>query len=154
MSNLCGLSQLWSSEQNIQNRALCRCSNTGWRCPLPPTPLHITDHLRFVFRIAASTNAVNMASALGRLVRLSSLRVPRLTQLTPSGVPGGTAIASRTAVCSSSGAMLPQPKKVRLVCMHFYVLKYSHKEGGAWVCMPRVFFFFLMSSSFLHQHRR
>lgn len=52
-----------------------------------------------------------MASALGRLVRPSVLRVPRKSPLTPSGVPGNTVIACRTAVCSSSGAMLPKPKK-------------------------------------------
>uniref|UniRef100_A0A3Q0TCN7 Essential MCU regulator, mitochondrial n=1 Tax=Amphilophus citrinellus TaxID=61819 RepID=A0A3Q0TCN7_AMPCI len=52
-----------------------------------------------------------MASALGRLSRLSVLRVPRKSPMTPPGVPGNTVIACRTSVCSSSGAMLPKPKK-------------------------------------------
>ncbi|XP_005738018.1 essential MCU regulator, mitochondrial isoform X2 [Pundamilia nyererei] len=53
-----------------------------------------------------------MASALGRLVRLSILRAPRRSPLTPSSVPGNTVTACRTAVCSSSGAMLPKPRKI------------------------------------------
>ncbi|KAM9393070.1 essential MCU regulator, mitochondrial isoform 1-T1 [Pholidichthys leucotaenia] len=48
-----------------------------------------------------------MASALGRLVKLSALFSPR----TPSRGPGGTVTACRTAVCTSSGAILPKPKK-------------------------------------------
>ncbi|KAL3987496.1 hypothetical protein ACER0C_014611 [Sarotherodon galilaeus] len=52
-----------------------------------------------------------MASALGRLVRLSLLNPPRRSPLTPSSVPGNTVTACRTAVCSSSGSMLPKPKK-------------------------------------------
>uniref|UniRef100_A0A3P8Q552 Essential MCU regulator, mitochondrial n=1 Tax=Astatotilapia calliptera TaxID=8154 RepID=A0A3P8Q552_ASTCA len=52
-----------------------------------------------------------MASALSRLVRLSILRAPRRSPLTPSSVPGNTVTACRTAVCSSSGAMLPKPRK-------------------------------------------
>ncbi|XP_031584538.1 essential MCU regulator, mitochondrial [Oreochromis aureus] len=53
-----------------------------------------------------------MASALGRLVRLSLLNPPCRSPLTPSSVPGNTVTACRTAVCSSSGSMLPKPKKV------------------------------------------
>uniref|UniRef100_A0A3P9BAF4 Essential MCU regulator, mitochondrial n=1 Tax=Maylandia zebra TaxID=106582 RepID=A0A3P9BAF4_9CICH len=60
-----------------------------------------------------------MASALSRLVRLSILRAPRRSPLTPSSVPGNTVTACRTAVCSSSGAMLPKPRKVSLILVPF-----------------------------------
>lgn len=65
-----------------------------------------------VFRIAAVSNVVNMASALGRLARLSALRSGRTPQLTPSVGPGRTVTPLRTAVCTSSGAILPKPVKV------------------------------------------
>ncbi|TMS15083.1 Protein FAM234B [Larimichthys crocea] len=60
------------------------------------------------FRIAA----VDMASALGRLARgLSVRRNGRTARLTPSTEPRGTVTPARTAVCTSSGAILPKPKK-------------------------------------------
>lgn len=71
------------------------------------------------FRIAAASkkkkaqknNIVNMASALGLLGRLSVLRSN--SQFTTSvSRPGRTVTPARTAVCSSSGAILPKPKKV------------------------------------------
>lgn len=73
--------------------------------------LHI-QNLSAVFRIAAASNAVNMASALGRLARLSSLRNARNSRLTPAFGAGSTVTPGRTAVCTSSGAILPKPKKV------------------------------------------
>lgn len=69
--------------------------------------------LAAVFRIAAAaSNAVNMASALGRLARLSALRTGLTSRLTPSSGPGRTVTPGRTAVCTPSGAILPKPKKV------------------------------------------
>ncbi|XP_005810953.2 essential MCU regulator, mitochondrial [Xiphophorus maculatus] len=68
-----------------------------------------------LFRIAAASpvkKAVNMASAvLGRLLRLSAVRNGPLSPPSPSTVPGRTVTPSRTAVCTSSGALLPKPKK-------------------------------------------
>nr|XP_020480570.1 essential MCU regulator, mitochondrial [Monopterus albus]XP_020480571.1 essential MCU regulator, mitochondrial [Monopterus albus] len=52
-----------------------------------------------------------MASALGRLARLSLLTNARSSPLSPSCGPGRIVTLCRTAVCSSSGAILPQPKK-------------------------------------------
>ncbi|KAM6905676.1 essential MCU regulator, mitochondrial [Xenentodon cancila] len=49
-----------------------------------------------------------MASALlGRLVRMSQLTSPRSAFTSP----GRTVTPRRTAVCTSSGAILPKPKK-------------------------------------------
>ncbi|XP_015236047.1 essential MCU regulator, mitochondrial-like isoform X1 [Cyprinodon tularosa] len=54
-----------------------------------------------------------MASAvLGRLLQLSAVRNSPLSPLSPSAMPGRTVTPSRTAVCSSSGAILPKPRKV------------------------------------------
>ncbi|XP_012735115.1 essential MCU regulator, mitochondrial isoform X2 [Fundulus heteroclitus] len=53
-----------------------------------------------------------MASAvLGRLLGLSAVRSGPRSPLSPSAAPGRTVTPSRTAVCSSSGAILPKPKK-------------------------------------------
>ncbi|XP_039979000.1 essential MCU regulator, mitochondrial-like [Xiphias gladius] len=52
-----------------------------------------------------------MASALGSLARLSALRNGRSSPPTPSNGPGRTATPCRTAVYTSSGAILPKPKK-------------------------------------------
>ncbi|XP_076607879.1 essential MCU regulator, mitochondrial [Chaetodon auriga] len=52
-----------------------------------------------------------MASALGRLARLSALRNGLTCRQTPSNGPGRTVTLSRTAVCTRSGAILPKPKK-------------------------------------------
>ncbi|XP_026202173.1 essential MCU regulator, mitochondrial [Anabas testudineus] len=52
-----------------------------------------------------------MASALGRLSRLSVLRNGRTAPVAPLSGPGRTTTQRRTAVCSSSGAILPKPKK-------------------------------------------
>ncbi|XP_010753717.2 essential MCU regulator, mitochondrial [Larimichthys crocea] len=53
-----------------------------------------------------------MASALGRLARaLSVRRNGRTARLTPSTEPRRTVTPARTAVCTSSGAILPKPKK-------------------------------------------
>ncbi|XP_041813257.1 essential MCU regulator, mitochondrial-like [Chelmon rostratus] len=52
-----------------------------------------------------------MASALGRLARLSALRTGLTSRLTPSSGPGRTVTPGRTAVCTPSGAILPKPKK-------------------------------------------
>ncbi|XP_015236055.1 essential MCU regulator, mitochondrial-like isoform X2 [Cyprinodon tularosa] len=53
-----------------------------------------------------------MASAvLGRLLQLSAVRNSPLSPLSPSAMPGRTVTPSRTAVCSSSGAILPKPRK-------------------------------------------
>ncbi|XP_023287434.1 essential MCU regulator, mitochondrial [Seriola lalandi dorsalis] len=49
-----------------------------------------------------------MASALGRLVRLSVLRN---TRTSASGGPGRAVTPCRSAVCTSSGGILPKPKK-------------------------------------------
>lgn len=71
------------------------------------------EDLSLDFRIAAASknNIVNMASALGFLARLSVLRSN--SQLTTFvSRPGRTVTPARTAVCSSSGAILPKPKKV------------------------------------------
>lgn len=65
-----------------------------------------------VFRIVAASNPVNMASALGRLARLSALGSVRTARLSPCTGPGGTVTPSRSAVWTSSGAVLPKPKKV------------------------------------------
>ncbi|XP_034568111.1 essential MCU regulator, mitochondrial-like [Notolabrus celidotus] len=46
-----------------------------------------------------------MASALGRLARLAALR-------TPHRGPGRTGTPGRTVVTTSSGGILPKPKKV------------------------------------------
>ncbi|CAG01655.1 unnamed protein product, partial [Tetraodon nigroviridis] len=51
-----------------------------------------------------------MASALGLLARLSALRSNSRFTAFASG-PGRTVTPARTAVCSSSGAILPKPKK-------------------------------------------
>ncbi|XP_038550677.1 uncharacterized protein LOC119884285 isoform X1 [Micropterus salmoides] len=53
-----------------------------------------------------------MALALGRLAWLSALRNARSSLLTPSSGPGRTVTPCRTAVCTSSGAIPPKPKKV------------------------------------------
>ncbi|TWW69337.1 essential MCU regulator, mitochondrial-like isoform X2 [Takifugu flavidus] len=50
------------------------------------------------------------ASALGVLTRLSELRNTSPFTTSASG-PGRTVTPARTAVCSSSGAILPKPKK-------------------------------------------
>nr|XP_046271869.1 essential MCU regulator, mitochondrial-like [Scatophagus argus] len=52
-----------------------------------------------------------MASALGRLARLSALRNVHGSQLASSIGPERTVTPARTAVCTSSGAILPKPKK-------------------------------------------
>ncbi|KAM9346397.1 essential MCU regulator, mitochondrial [Symphorus nematophorus] len=52
-----------------------------------------------------------MSSTLGRLARLSVFRNGRTSPFTPSVGPGRTVTAARTAVCTSSGAILPKPKK-------------------------------------------
>ncbi|XP_040919098.1 essential MCU regulator, mitochondrial-like [Toxotes jaculatrix] len=52
-----------------------------------------------------------MASALGRLARLSVLRNARTSPLSAADGPGRTVAPCRTAVCTSSGAILPKPKK-------------------------------------------
>ncbi|XP_030263178.1 essential MCU regulator, mitochondrial [Sparus aurata] len=52
-----------------------------------------------------------MASALGRLARLSALGSVRTARLSPCTGPGGTVTPSRSAVWTSSGAVLPKPKK-------------------------------------------
>ncbi|XP_018523278.1 essential MCU regulator, mitochondrial [Lates calcarifer] len=52
-----------------------------------------------------------MASALGRLARLSAFRNARASPRTPSDGPGRTVTPCRTAVSTSSGAILPKPKK-------------------------------------------
>ncbi|CAJ1075797.1 essential MCU regulator%2C mitochondrial [Xyrichtys novacula] len=52
-----------------------------------------------------------MASALGRLARLSAFRSVRGPPVTLSYGPGRTVTPSRTAVTSSSGSILPKPKK-------------------------------------------
>ncbi|XP_026179862.1 essential MCU regulator, mitochondrial [Mastacembelus armatus] len=52
-----------------------------------------------------------MASALGRLARLSALRNGRSSPLAPSTLPGRCVTPLRTVVCTSSGAILPKPKK-------------------------------------------
>ena len=65
-----------------------------------------------VFRIVAASNPVNMASALGRLARLSALGNAHTARLSPRTGPGRTVTPSRSAVWTSSGAVLPKPKKV------------------------------------------
>ncbi|KAM6966636.1 essential MCU regulator, mitochondrial [Tautogolabrus adspersus] len=52
-----------------------------------------------------------MASALGRLARLSAPRNARFSPLTPSNGLGRTVTPGRTAVTSSSGSILPKPKE-------------------------------------------
>uniref|UniRef100_UPI0037E9AA16 essential MCU regulator, mitochondrial n=1 Tax=Semicossyphus pulcher TaxID=241346 RepID=UPI0037E9AA16 len=52
-----------------------------------------------------------MASALGRLARLSALRNARSSLLAPSHGPGRVVTPGRTAVSTSSGGILPRPKK-------------------------------------------
>ncbi|XP_075879714.1 essential MCU regulator, mitochondrial [Nelusetta ayraudi] len=52
-----------------------------------------------------------MASALGRLVRLSAVTKARCSPRSSVSVPGRTVTPSRSAVCTSSGAILPKPKK-------------------------------------------
>ncbi|MEQ2187259.1 hypothetical protein GOODEAATRI_002837, partial [Goodea atripinnis] len=60
-----------------------------------------------------ASESVNMASAaLARLLRLSAVRNGRLSPRSPSTAPGRTVTPSRTAVCTSSGAILPKPKKI------------------------------------------
>ncbi|KAG7505041.1 hypothetical protein JOB18_021822 [Solea senegalensis] len=71
-----------------------------------------TQRLSPVLRIAAAPNSVNMASALGRLARLSVLRRGRASPLTRSDGQGMAVTSRRTAVCTSSGAILPKPRKV------------------------------------------
>lgn len=65
-----------------------------------------------------------MASALGRLARLSALKNARASPLTRVSGSGRTVTPSRTAVCTSSGAILPKPKKVsgafRALCQCVY----------------------------------
>ncbi|XP_076020700.1 essential MCU regulator, mitochondrial [Genypterus blacodes] len=51
-----------------------------------------------------------MASGLGRLVRLTA-RNAHMSPLTPANGPGKTVTLCRTAVCTSSGAILTKPKK-------------------------------------------
>ncbi|KAG7505043.1 essential MCU regulator, mitochondrial [Solea senegalensis] len=70
-----------------------------------------TQRLSPVLRIAAAPNSVNMASALGRLARLSVLRRGRASPLTRSDGQGMAVTSRRTAVCTSSGAILPKPRK-------------------------------------------
>lgn len=62
-------------------------------------------------RIAAAAPAVNMASALGRLARLSAFTTVRRTPPSSSCGPGRAVAPCRTAVFTSSGAILPKPKK-------------------------------------------
>lgn len=62
-------------------------------------------------RIAAAAPAVNMASALGRLARLSTSTTVRRSPSSSCG-PGRAVVPCRTAVFTSSGAILPKPKKV------------------------------------------
>ncbi|XP_070704691.1 essential MCU regulator, mitochondrial [Pempheris klunzingeri] len=52
-----------------------------------------------------------MASLLGRSVSLSALRNARSSRHTPSSGAGRTVTPSRTSVNTSSGAILPKPKK-------------------------------------------
>ncbi|XP_045928885.1 essential MCU regulator, mitochondrial-like [Micropterus dolomieu] len=52
-----------------------------------------------------------MALALARLAWLSALTNARSSLLTPSSGPGRTVTPCRTAVCTSSGAIPPKPKK-------------------------------------------
>lgn len=61
-----------------------------------------------VFRIAAASFGVNMAPGLGLLLRLSSFRNTRCSPLWSRR----TVTPCRTAVSTSSGAILPKPKKV------------------------------------------
>ncbi|XP_047212911.1 uncharacterized protein LOC124862817 isoform X1 [Girardinichthys multiradiatus] len=59
-----------------------------------------------------TSESVNMASAaLVRLLRLSAVRNGRLSPRRPFNAPGRTVTPSRKAVCTSSGAILPKPKK-------------------------------------------
>ncbi|XP_060883210.1 essential MCU regulator, mitochondrial-like [Labrus mixtus] len=51
-----------------------------------------------------------MASALGRLARLSALKHARFPPLSPSTGPGRTVTPGRTAVTSPTGSILPKPK--------------------------------------------
>ncbi|KAM9843595.1 essential MCU regulator, mitochondrial [Aulostomus maculatus] len=52
-----------------------------------------------------------MASHLGRLARLSALRISRSSPLRPSSGPGRMVNFCRQAVTTASGAVLPKPKK-------------------------------------------
>ncbi|XP_035511335.1 essential MCU regulator, mitochondrial-like [Morone saxatilis] len=52
-----------------------------------------------------------MASALGRLARLSALKNARTSPLTLSCGPGRAVTPARAAVSTPSGAILPKPKK-------------------------------------------
>ncbi|XP_041634170.1 essential MCU regulator, mitochondrial-like [Cheilinus undulatus] len=52
-----------------------------------------------------------MASAAGRLARLWGLRNARSSPLSLSQGPGRTVTVSRTAVTTSSGSILPKPRK-------------------------------------------
>ncbi|KAG7216217.1 hypothetical protein INR49_029066 [Caranx melampygus] len=72
-----------------------------------------------VFRIAAAAPSVNMASALGRLARLSAFTTVRRTPSSSCG-PGRAVTPCRTAVCTSSGAILPKPKKVSVANVSHY----------------------------------
>lgn len=66
---------------------------------------------RFPHCCCVKNNIVNMSSALGLLARLSVLRNnSHLTTFVSK--PGMTVTPARTAVWSSSGAILPKPKKV------------------------------------------
>ncbi|XP_029914438.1 essential MCU regulator, mitochondrial [Myripristis murdjan] len=52
-----------------------------------------------------------MASPLGRLARLSLFRNARVSQLSSSNGTGTAVTPCRTAVSTTSGAILPKPKK-------------------------------------------
>ncbi|XP_074552142.1 essential MCU regulator, mitochondrial [Halichoeres trimaculatus] len=52
-----------------------------------------------------------MASALGRLARLSALRSLRAAPMSPSTGPGRTGTQRRSVVTTSSGGILPKPQK-------------------------------------------
>lgn len=91
-------------------------------------------HKMYLLFFAAS-NAVNMASALGRLARLSALRNGRTSPLTPVFGPGRTVTPGRTAVSTSSGAILPKPKKVSAalkarcgVCVNYSCYELRHRR--------------------------
>ncbi|XP_069005588.1 essential MCU regulator, mitochondrial [Embiotoca jacksoni] len=73
-----------------------------------------------------------MASALvGRLYRLSALRTGGTSPSTPANVPGRTVAASRTATSTSSGAILPKPKKTPFGLFRIAVVVVSFLYVGA-----------------------
>lgn len=67
-------------------------------------------HAGFPHCCCVKNNTVNMAPGLGLLARWSVFR--NNSQLTFVSRPGRMVTPARTAVCSSSGAILPKPKKV------------------------------------------